>query len=377
MVDSNLRAVAYYLGQFHPTDENDAFWGPGFTEWHNVAKARPLYPGHRQPKLPGKLGFYDLRCYDTLADQIAYSHEVGIDAFCHWHYWFAGTRVLHRPLDAMLELDCPNYRFMLGWANESWSGVWHGAPHRVLIEQRYDSHELAEHAKLISRYIETGRYLAVGGRSPFVVYKPKLIPKVAEYLAELKQRVHQATGSELYLIGNWSPNRSGSFSKPSDYGLDAAVITPFPTPRKSAITELLYAAFREASRKAGLGPELLRYSNLTPTMRDSCNRIQGVSHASIVTGWDNTPRSGRRGLVLTGYNEQSLRRAALDAATLEMKNKQPLLFIKSWNEWAEGNMLEPIYKENWSAGDVIKQVLRACREGSATRGTIQEVLNVG
>jgi hypothetical protein len=159
--------------------------------------------------------------------------------------------------------------------------------------------------------------------------------------------------------------------------LDAAVITPFPTPRKSVITELLYAAFREASRKAGLGPELSRYSNLTPTMRDACNRIQGVSHASIVTGWDNTPRSGRRGLVLTGYNEQSLRRAARDAATLEMKNKQPLLFIKSWNEWAEGNMLEPIYKENWSAGDVIKQVLRACREGSATRGTIQEALNVG
>jgi hypothetical protein len=376
-MDATLRVVAYYLGQFHPTTENDGFWGPGFTEWHNVAKARPLYPGHRQPKLPGKLGFYDLRCYDTLADQISYSHEIGIDAFCHWHYWFAGRRVLHRPLDAMLELDHPGYQFMLGWANESWSGIWHGASNRVLIEQTYDKQELAEHAKLISRYIETGRYLSMDGRSPFVVYRPKLIPEATAYLSELKRLVHQSTGSELYLIGNWSPTRTGSFTNPSDYGLDAAVVTPLPTYRKSAMTRLVYAAYREASRKVGIGPEILRYKSVIPTLRSSLNSIQGACHATIVTGWDSTPRSGRRGLVLTGYNERNLRRAALDAVTLELKSERQLLFIKSWNEWAEGNVLEPLFKEDWSAGEIIKEALRTSRERSSTRVVAKEVQSVG
>jgi hypothetical protein len=373
---SALKVVAYYLGQFHPTAENDEFWGAGFSEWHNVAKARPLYPGHRQPRLPGRLGFYDLRCYETLASQIAYSHEIGIDAFCHWHYWFEGKRVLHRPLDSMLELGYPGYQFMLAWANESWSGVWHGAPHRVLIEQRYDRQELVEHAKLISRYVQTGKYMLLEGRAPFVVYKPRLIPEAAGYLSELKRLVYQSTGVELYFIGNWSPTSSGSFSDPSSYGLDAAVVTPLPTYRKSAMARLVYGAFREALRRAGLGPELLRYSNVISTLRNSLQNIQGPSHATIVTGWDSTPRSGRRGLVLTGYNQRNLARAARSAVTLESKKEKPLLFIKSWNEWAEGNVLEPIYKEEWSAGEVIRQALRIGRERSSTDGFANEVLNV-
>lgn len=374
---STLAVAAYYLGQFHPTTENDEFWGPGFTEWHKVAGARPLYPGHRQPKLPGKLGFYDLRCNESLADQIAYSHSIGIDAFCHWHYWFAGRRVLHRPLDAMLELGYPGYKFMLAWANESWSGVWHGAPHRILIEQRYDRRELAEHAKVISQYIETGRYLTVGGRPPLVLYRPKLIPEATGYLSELKRLVYQSTGLELYLIGNWSCSRTGSFANPTAYGLDATVVTPLPTQRKTTTTRLAYAAFREALRRVGLGPEILTYEGVIDTLRDSLRKIEGTSHTTILTGWDNTPRSGRRGLVVVGYNKQSLRRAAEEALALELRNDKPLLFIKSWNEWAEGNMLEPVYEEEWSAGEVIKQVLRNSTALSLERVSAREVQSVG
>jgi hypothetical protein len=376
-MSSNLAVAAYYLGQFHPTAENDEFWGPGFTEWHKVAGARPLYPGHRQPKLPGKLGFYDLRCHDTLADQIAYSHSVGIDAFCHWHYWFAGKRVLHRPLDAMLELDYPGYKFMLAWANESWSGVWHGAPHKILIEQRYDKRELAEHAKLISRYLETGKYLTIQGRPPFVVYRPKLIPEAAGYLSELKRLVYQSTGSELYLIGNWSSSRTGSFSNPVAHGLDAAVVTPLPTQSKNATTRVAYGAFREALRRAGLGPEIMTYRSVINTLRGSLGKIEGAAHATILTGWDNTPRSGRRGLVVIGYNEQSLRRAAQEAVALESRNEKPLLFVKSWNEWAEGNMLEPVFGEDWSAGEVIRQVLSNSKRQSLESVPVGVVQSVG
>src|ERR1700726_3910918 len=156
-----ITTIAYYLGQFHPIPENDQFWGEGFTEWHKVAGARPLFPGHKQPVLPGKFGFYDLRCEETLNAQIAYAREIGINAFCYWHYWFAGRRLLHRPLDDMLKVGDSSFRFILGWANESWSGVWHGASQRVLVEQSYNAQELDNHAAAIARYIETGKYLSI------------------------------------------------------------------------------------------------------------------------------------------------------------------------------------------------------------------------
>lgn len=357
-VDIDLQCVAYYLGQFHRIDLNDHYWGRGFTEWHNVAKARPLYPGHSQPKIPGDLGFYDLRCTDTLRDQIAYSHESNVTGFCYWHYWFAGKRLLHQPLDSMLKLRYPGFKFMLGWANESWSGVWHGASDTILMAQTYNAQELLSHAKVIAEYIETGDYLTVNGKSPFVIYRPKQIPRAVEYLARLREAVNDLCGSELYIIGNWFQGRSCGFGKPSDYGLDAAVITPVAPPFQGTLVQGLYSGIWEGLRKLHIGPEVRRYDHVSSTLQRAMASIQGTAHATIVTGWDNTPRSGRRGLVLAGYNEDTFRRAAAHAVTLERANATRLLFVKSWNEWAEGNTLEPIYHETWSAGAVLREVLR-------------------
>jgi hypothetical protein len=356
-MDSRMTCIAYYLGQFHPIPENDQFWGPGFTEWHNVAKGRPLYPGHAQPLLPGKLGFYDLRCVGTLIEQLEYAQEIGIDAFCHWHYWFAGRRVLHEPLDAMLQIPTLAHKFLLGWANESWSGIWHGAADRVLIEQSYDRNELEQHARLISNYIMTGRYLQVDGKYPFVIYKPKLIPNAVEYLNELRELVRRGSGSQLYLIGNWSPGRNGSFGKPAEYGLDAAVITPLGARFKSEVAQLAYAGCWRVLRKVGIGPEIRSYSEVINTLEHSINNFTGVAHSSVITGWDNTPRSGRRGLVLSGYTKETFRNALLQAIAFERRNPFPLLFVKSWNEWAEGNVLEPRFNESWCAGTVVKELL--------------------
>jgi hypothetical protein len=356
---SDLYSVAYYLGQYHPLEENDRFWGLGFTEWHNVAKARRLYPGHRQPRLPGAFGFYDLRCPETLVNQITYSHDIGITAFCYWHYWFAGKRLLHRPLDDMLQLNYPNFKFMLGWANESWSGVWHGAADKIMIEQTYNEYELVSHAKLISEYIESGQYLEIEGNYPFVIYKPKLIPNAASYLGELKRLVKLRSGHDLYLIGNWSPGRNGSFDKPADYGLDAAVVTPLGARFKSDSAQVMNTALWRGLRKLHIGPEVRPYRELASTLEQSCESIHGAAHATIVTGWDNTPRAGRRGLVLTGYNKESFQSAIRDAINLELRNGKKLLFVKSWNEWAEGNVLEPTFHEEWSAGEALREVLSA------------------
>lgn len=355
---TKITCVAYYLGQFHPIPENDAFWGEGFTEWHNVARARPLFPGHDQPKLPGRFGFYDLRCAETLCAQIDYAREIGIAAFCFWHYWFGGKRLLHRPLDDILKLDLPDFRFLLGWANESWSGIWHGAANNVFVEQSYNLHELAQHADLLSSYIESGRYLEIDGRFPVVIYKPRQIPNAIEYLGQLKEHVLRRCGAALYLIGNWSPGRNFEFSDPAAYGLDAAVVTPIAAYFRSPLLSVAYRLMWRMLGQTGVGPEIRSYNNVVSTLQHGMRSIDGASHATIVTGWDNTPRSGRRGLVLTHYNEASFRRAASAALELERRNPTPILFLKSWNEWAEGNTAEPIFHERWSVGATLKEILR-------------------
>lgn len=358
-----MKCIAYYLGQYQPTEENNAFWGDGFTEWHNVANARPLYPGHVQPVLPGSLGFYDLRCEETLRKQIDLACGVGIDAFCHWHYWFAGRRLLHAPLDRMISMGHKKFRFILGWANESWTGVWHGASKRVLIEQSYNEQELRAHAVLLSQYIASGQYLEIAGTFPFVIYKPNQIPDPVRYLGRLKEEVRRLSGAELYLVGNWSPGRSGEVPDPARAGLDAVVVTPVAMHFNKLWLQNLYSGTWQTLRKLGLGPEVRPFSSTANVQARAMQRINGVAHATVVTGWDNTPRSRRRGLVLSGYCEASFRHAAELAVELEMCNEQPILFVKSWNEWAEGNVLEPRFKEQWSPSQVLKEVL--ARRGGA------------
>jgi Glycosyltransferase WbsX len=360
---TKLTTIAYYLGQYHPVEENNQFWGDGFTEWHNVAKARPLYFGHEQPKLPGTLGFYDLRCRDTIEQQIDYAKHVGIDAFCHWHYWFAGRRLLHGPLDTMIEVT-HGVKLMLGWANESWTGVWHGSASNVLIEQSYNVEELDGHSTLVASYIESGRFLEVNGAYPFVIYKPRQIPDAVHYLSDFREAVKRKCGADLYIIGNWSPGRSGEISIPSEFGLDAVVITPVASYFQSSTAQNIYSGIWQSLRKIGVGPEMRSFSNVSTTLVRAIQNVKGIAHSTVVTGWDNTPRSGRRGLVLTGYTEDTFRSAATNALGLERENTTPLLFIKSWNEWAEGNVLEPAYKEAWSAGAVLKEVLNAENEKS-------------
>ena len=128
---------AYYLPQFHPTAENDEWWGQGFTEWTNVARARPLYPGHRQPQLPGALGFYDLRTPEARLAQADMARAAGVTAFAYWHYWFDGRLILQRPSEEMLSSGQPDFPFYFAWANESWTGHWHGLEKSMLLEQTY------------------------------------------------------------------------------------------------------------------------------------------------------------------------------------------------------------------------------------------------
>lgn len=136
-MSARARVIAYYPPQYHPIQENDEWWGKGFTEWTNVAKAKPLFPGHYQPHLPADLGFYDLRVPEVRHEQAEMARSHGVEGFCYWHYWIGGRRLLERPFNEVLKSGEPDFPFCLAWANESWTGVWHGSPQTTLMEQTY------------------------------------------------------------------------------------------------------------------------------------------------------------------------------------------------------------------------------------------------
>lgn len=331
----SVRPIAFYLPQFHPIAENDDWWGRGFTEWTNVARARPLFRGHYQPRLPGDLGFYDLRLPDTRDAQAILAERYGIEAFCYWRYWFGGRQLLERPFQEVLASGRPRFGFCLAWANADWTGIWTGERSRILVAQEYPGVEdYTRHFLDVLPAFRDSRYFRVGDRPLFYVHLPHLLPDARAFVdlwRELADR-HRLEG--LYLVaeavGGW---------KPTDHGFDAEVRTPLAYLNdRSRVAKLMTGA----SRTVRQGP--LRYSYRTlANARRTAARPEAPELPMVIPMWDNTPRSGRRGIVLRGSTPerfgQALRVAAESVQTLPQEER--IVFLKSWNEWAEGNYLEP------------------------------------
>lgn len=337
------RVIALYLPQFHPIPENDAWWGKGFTEWTNTAKAKPLFKGHYQPHVPADLGFYDLRLPEARVAQAEMAREFGIEAFCYYHYWFAGTRLLQRPFEEVLESGQPDFPFCLCWANQTWTGVWHGAPNRVLIEQTYpgmDDHR--RHFEYLLKAFLDPRYVRVDGKPVFVVYDPKRLPESKKVTDLWRDLAMKAGLPGLHLVAehkypDWDPKEGG---------FDSVVNVRLPPRRtdlqrkiswKNPIQKLRY--WYKDWRKL---PTIHPYHNVTRHLISE--RVQGIeSYPCVIPNWDNTPRSGTNGLVLQGSTPRLFRshfRHALEKVA-DLPEERRFVFVKSWNEWAEGNHLEP------------------------------------
>lgn len=338
-MQTTARALAFYLPQYFPIPENDEWWGRGFTEWTNVAKARPLFPGHRQPTLPSELGFYDLRVPETRAAQAELAQEHGVEAFVYWHYWFGdGDRILDRPFREVVATGEPGIDFCLAWANQSWTGIWHGAADRVLKEQRYLGAEDDERhfAELLPAFRDA-RYLTVDGRPVFYVFRPEELPDAAAFVDRWQAMARRAGLPGLYLVAEMSDllGRGVKYASAAADGFDTGVYMRLPadvTPR----SVLRMRTLRKAMRG---GPEIYAYSDSVMANAQTGPGIQPC----VYPNWDNTPRSGRGGLALVGAAPDKFRRNVEDAvATIHDRPEQErLLWVKSWNEWAEGNHLEP------------------------------------
>jgi len=337
---TKLTAVALYLPQYHPIPENDEWWGKGFTEWTNVTKALPLFRGHHQPNLPADLGFYDLRVPEVRAAQAALAKGYGVGAFCYYHYWFGdGRRLLNRPFDEVLESGRPDFPFMLCWANETWSGVWHGVPGKTLIEQRFPGHDdEVAHFTLLLTAFQDKRYLRVDGKPVFMIYRPARIPNLREMLTHFQEMAVAAGLPGLYLVAehhdpHWDCEASGFDAFVNMAALDRRrKWVPWAQPVKKIKNWVLKKLKR---------PTIRQYEKLAEHFVPGA--ASSLAIPCVVSGWDNTPRSGAEGLVLQGATpagfEAQVRRAVnrINATG----SKSGLLFIKSWNEWAEGNHLEP------------------------------------
>ncbi len=348
------RLLALYLPQFHPIEENDRWWGKGFTEWTNTAKARPLFRRHYQPHIPADLGFYDLRVPETREAQANMARDHGIEGFCYYHYWFgAGKRLLERPIQETLKSGKPDFPFCLYWANQSWSGVWHGEPNRMLIEQTYpgdDDHRA--HFDAVAPAFFDPRYIRVDGKPLFAIYHPDEIPDVRHVTDLWREMAVKAGLPGLHLVGT-------SFDqawKPSELGFDAITTFRLP-PRRPWVSRrkpLQWLRQKYAETK-GL-PTIYRYQDVLNFLSPEA-AAAAENYPCLIHAWDNTPRSGRNGLVFDGSTPELFRTVLRKTLEIrrDVRSEENIIFLKSWNEWAEGNHLEPDLKFGLGYLEVIKE----------------------
>ena len=351
------RAIALYLPQFHPIPENDEWWGKGFTEWTNTAKAKPMFRGHYQPHIPADLGFYDLRVPETREAQAALARRYGIEGFCYYHYWFAGRRILERPFNEVLHSGRPDFPFCLCWANQTWTGIWYGAPNRILIEQTYPGatdHEA--HFRALLPAFADPRYIRVEDKPLFLFFDPHGLPDAAATLAFWRTMAEEAGLGGLHIAGmSSSPGWD-----PKVHGFDARVTQPgWPVDEWVPPRETLRWARRKIKIWRGL-PFILPYKSFAERELPAAP-VDDAWYPCLTHAWDNTPRSGRRGVVLVDTSPELFRGAlnsAIDAIIGRPFDRR-LLFLKSWNEWAEGNHLEPDLRFGARFLNAVADALRA------------------
>lgn len=328
----SIRTVAFFLTQFHPTPENDEWWGKGFTEWTNSTKAHPLFPGHYQPHLPTDLGFYDLRLRESRRDQISMAKQHGIDAFCYHYYWFSGTRLLHAPLDDMLADKDSDMPFCLCWANENWTRRWDAGEHHVLIEQKYRPEDDLGFIKSVIPFFQDERYVRVDGAPVLVVYRPQHIPDAKKTLKVWRDYCASIGIPKLHLVcalthGNLDYEQ---------FGFDAGVEFPphHPTVPQHGHAIDFYSDFH------GIVMDFADVANL---YLDRTYPAPNV-YRSVFPSWDNTARRNALALIIlngTPENYEYWLSEAMARTRADFPDRERLVFINAWNEWAEGCHLEP------------------------------------
>lgn len=380
-MEKKARLIAFYLPQFHPIPENDKWWGKGFTEWTNVAKAKPLFKGHYQPHIPADLGFYDLRLDEVRRQQAEMARKAGVEGFCYWHYWMGGGRMLlERPFQEILKSGEPDFPFCLGWANGNWSNrSWSQGgfmkKNSVLMEQTYSHEDYIKHFEYVLPAFKDHRYIQVDGKPLFYVHDPNNVPNMKDFIDTWRRLAKENGLSGIYFVGKTDnitfreigKQGSGKYVVPhkniakdlyqhiinlgfdavnsrglyrAEYMLEGKYSTFF--------RKLYYKIFKIGLLKKYKQEEINKYIYVD---EDSWENV----HPTILPGFDRSPREGKMAVIYTDSTPNEFDKQIHKALDI-IKEKQPehkIIFLQAWNEWAEGNHVEPDLKYGHAFLDVL------------------------
>lgn len=359
---NKARIIAYYLPQFHPIAENDEWWGKGFTEWTNVGKAKPLFKNHDQPKVPADLGYYDLRIPEVREEQAKMAKEYGIEGFCYWHYWFGdGKRLLEMPFQEVVKSKKPDFGFCLAWANIKWGGVAYGDQYeRILMEQTYPGVEdHTNHFNELLPAFKDERYIRIDNKPIFVIYNSAELPNPNDFI-DLWNKLARENGLEgIYFIAY---NHFGFPYK--ERGFDA--LTP-PSPSHLFLRVKNTFMDRVVSKLLSKKWNQIKYRSKVRNIYTHKQIVDASDYSDVPDdikffpscspNWDHTPRSGYKGQVIVEAKPELFFKNLLNCFNRIKNNKQEekVIFIKAWNEWAEGNYLEPDLKTGFQNLEQIKK----------------------
>ncbi|WP_442599235.1 glycosyltransferase WbsX family protein [Neobacillus sp. D3-1R] len=346
-----MKLIAFYLPQFHETDENNRWWGKGFTEWTNTRKAKPLFPGHYQPREPYQDYYYDLTDESAREWQAQIAKKYGIYGFCYYHYWFKGKRFLHKPLDAILEKGEPDFPFCLSWANDPWTRTWTGSNHEVLADQNYgEKVDWKEHFHFLLTVFKDKRYIRVENKPLFLIYRPSDIPQCEEML-----EYWQELAVENGLDGIYVVQTLNRFNNPIIKGFDARIEF------EPGYTMHLTNGIRSQRAIDGYKQKftVMDYDKYWSSILERKSDTASVkTYLGAFIDWDNSARvGGNNPLIFTGASPEKFSNYLTQQIKKSIEMNSDLLFINAWNEWGEGTYLEPDQKYESQYLESVKKAL--------------------
>lgn len=372
-----MRTIALYLPQFHTIPENDQWWGKGFTEWVNIKKAKPLFEGHNQPRIPLNNNYYDLSDIEVMQWQVKLAKENGIYGFCFYHYWFTGKLLLEKPVENFLHSNI-DFHYCLSWANEHWTNQWVSDKWDVLIEQKYGNEkEWGEHFDYLLQYFQDPRYIKCEGKPVFVIYRPDIIDKRKEMLAYWNKLAREHNFPGICFVFQRSEFLLNSLNTDMNMFDYCAAYQPvlaqtqinlqgqhFILARKlkRSLFRFIEQHFKFDARavaitKKGRSLNFFDYDEVWKKILNEPDIFSSMI-ASAFVDWDNTPRRGKRGSVIIGGSPEKFEKyLELLIKKSRVNYKTDLLFIFAWNEWAEGGYLEPDEKNGYGYLNAIKKAL--------------------
>lgn len=357
-MSEKIRLLSIYLPQFHPIPENDKWWGKGFTEWTNVTKAKPLYKGHYQPHLPADLGFYDLRLAEVMEAQATLAKSYGIHGFCYYHYWFNGKKLLETPIEQMLASQKSDFPFCLCWANENWTRRWDGLDREILLKQHYNKADDEAHFEYLLPFFKDKRYIKINGKPVFFIYRTELFPDIIS-TTNLWRALAKKQGMELYLINVESLKKN---IKPKDVGCDAGLdFQPDWWVRAKRLKANFFKKVLHHSgiyKFASVNNGIFDYqAHVTKTLRRKKPNYK--QYPSIFPMWDNTARREKGATIFQNSTPEAYEHWLSEEIRnfIPYSKEENLIIINAWNEWAEGNHLEPCQKYGRSYLEATKRAI--------------------